>query len=63
MACKWPCETGVEHHTAAGSGRFTVLRGILDRPECHTQDTKIMTRDAVEAYLAKRENLVISVGR
>jgi len=64
---EWPANGRVKlalnNHTAAGSGRFTVLRGILDKPECHTQDTKIMTRDAVEAYLAKRENLVISVGR
>ncbi len=64
---EWPANGRVKlalnNHTAAGSGRFTVLRGILDKPECHTIDTKIMTRDAVEAYLAKHENLVISVGR
>ena len=64
---EWPANGRVKlalnNHTAAGSGRFTVLRGILDNPECHMRDTKIMTRDAVEAYLAKRENLVISVGR
>ena len=64
---EWPANGRVKlalnNHTAAGSGRFTMLRGILDKPECRTKDTKIMTRDAVEAYLAKRENLVISVGR
>ena len=64
---EWPASGRVKlalnNHTAAGSGRFTVLRGILDKPECRTRDTTIMTRDAVEAYLAKRENLVISVGR
>jgi 2',3'-cyclic-nucleotide 2'-phosphodiesterase (5'-nucleotidase family) len=64
---EWPANGRVKlalnNHTAAGSGRFTVLRSILDKPECHTTDTKIMTRAAVEAYLAKRENLVISVGR
>ena len=63
---EWPkngrVKLALNNHTAAGSGRFTVLRGILDKPECHTTDTKIMTRAAVEAYLAKRENLVISVG-
>ena len=63
----WPdggrVKLALNNHTAAGSGRFTVLRGILDKPESHTQDTKIMTRDAVEAYLSKRENLVISVGK
>ena len=63
----WPAtgrvKLALNNHTAAGSGRFTVLRSILDKPECHTRDTKIMTRAAVEAYLAKRENLVISVGK
>ena len=64
---EWPAngrmKLALNNHTAAGSGRFTVLRSILDKPECHTTDTKIMTRAAVETYLAKRENLVISVGR
>ena len=63
---EWPANGRVKlalnNHTAAGSGRFIVLRSILDKPECHMTDTKIMTRAAVEAYLAKRENLVISIG-
>ena len=64
---EWPANGRVKlalnNHTAAGSGRFTVLRGILDKTASQTLDTGIMTRDAVETYLSKHENLVISVGK
>lgn len=44
----------LNNHTAAGSGRFTRLREIVDSPEAKCRRTGIMVRDAVMQYLSRQ---------
>jgi len=48
------------NHTAAGSGRFTVLRKILEQPESKTRLLDVSVRKVVEEYINAHSGVVVT---